>query len=221
MKALFISVHPDDETLGCGGTILKHHDLGDEIFWLILTAPTATGGYTKKFIQSREKQIELVSKSYAFSKRFELKFPAANLHAIDLLELIKKIGDVIRKIGPQVIYTVNRSDIHTDHQIAAKAIMSCTKFFRNPFLKRVLIYECISETEIAPPFVDQIFTPNIYSNIENHLDRKLEIMKIYDSELRPPPFPRSLENMRALARFRGSSVGLHYAEAFMLLGEII
>lgn len=220
MNVLFISVHPDDETLGCGGTILKHVAQGDCVYWLIITAPVKALGYSIDFIKERERQIELVSQSYQFNVTYKLDFPTTKLHTVDLSDLITSIGSVILKVEPCVVYTVNRSDVHTDHQVVARAVMSSTKSFRYPFIKRVLMYECLSETEIMPPLPENIFIPNVYSDISNFLERKIEIMKIYNSELQEPPLPRSLDAIKALARFRGASVGVTYAEAFMLLRDL-
>ena len=213
MKVLFISVHPDDETLGCGGTIFKHANQNDDLYWLIL-------GYSKEFILQRTNQIKDIAQEYQFSKTYRLGFPTTKLHTIDFSVIIDKIFSVIQEIKPEIIYTVNRSDIHTDHQVAAKAIMSCTNSFRNPFIKSILMYECISETEIAFPLPENMFIAHVYSDISNFLERKIEIMKKYESELQAPPLPRSIDNIRALARFRGATVSVQYAEAFMLLREV-
>jgi LmbE family N-acetylglucosaminyl deacetylase len=219
MKVLVISVHPDDETLGCGGTILKHKSKNDDIYWLILTEASAALGYSQEFLAKRAGQIKNISQEYQFTKTYNLGFPTTRLHTLDFSELITKISSVIQEVKPEIIYTVNRSDIHTDHQVAAKAIMSCTKSFRNPFIKRILMYECISETEMAPPLPENTFVAHVYSDISDFLERKIEIMKKYESELQEPPLPRSIDNIRALARFRGATVSVQYAEAFMLLRE--
>lgn len=219
MKILTISVHPDDETLGCGGTILKHNKLGDEIYWMIFTEADKSIGFNEDFITNRENQINIVSKKYGFKKVFQLGFLTTKLHNIDFSELIGKVSNVINEIQPEIIYMNNRSDIHSDHQIAAKAIMSCTKSFRYPFIKKILMYECVSETEIAPALPESLFIPNVYSDITDFIDEKLEIMKIYESEMQETPLPRSLDNIKALARYRGASCGAHYAEAFMLIRE--
>ncbi|WP_076789671.1 PIG-L deacetylase family protein [Chlorobium sp. KB01] len=220
MNVLVISVHPDDETLGCGGTILKHKNSNDDIFWLILTQASENLGYSKEFLSNRANQITEISNEYKFNKIFNLGFPTTKLHAIEFSEIITKISSVIQEVKPEVIYMVNRSDIHTDHQVAAKAIMSCTKSFRNQFIKRILMYECISETEIAPPLPENTFVAHVYSDISDYIDRKIEIMKKYESELQDTPLPRSIENIRALARFRGATVSVQYAEAFMLIREV-
>ena len=220
MKVLAISVHPDDETLGCGGTILKHRSNGDEVYWLILTSAKEDIGYSKEFISQRDSEIKAVSQAYDFKKTYELGLPAGHLHSVDFFELIDKTSHAIKEIKPDIIYTVNRSDIHSDHQIAAQAIFSATKSFRNTFIKRILAYECLSETEIAPPLLDNTFLPNVFSDISQFLDHKIDIMKIYESELQDPPFPRSIKNIKALARFRGSTISRDYAEAFMVLRDI-
>jgi len=220
MNVLVISVHPDDETLGCGGTILKHKNSNDDIFWLILTQASENLGYSKKFLSNRANQIAEISNEYKFNKMYNLGFPTTKLHAIEFSEIITKISAVIQEVKPEVIYMINRSDIHTDHQVAAKAIMSCTKSFRNQFIKRILMYECISETEIAPPLPENTFVAHVYSDITDYIDRKIDIMKKYESELQDTPLPRSIENIRALARFRGATVSVQYAEAFMLLREV-
>ena len=220
MKILVISVHPDDETLGCGGTILKHKKSNDEVSWLILTEASEDLGYSNKFLSNRARQIKDISHEYKFNKVYNLGFPTTKLHAVEFSEIITKISSVIQEVKPEIIYMVNRSDIHTDNQVAAKAIISSTKSFRNQFIKRILMYECISETEIAPPLPENTFVAHVYSDISDYIDKKIEIMKKYESEIQDTPLPRSIENIRALARFRGATVSVQYAEAFMLLREI-
>ncbi len=219
MKVLVVSVHPDDETLGCGGTLLKHTQKGDDVYWLIVTCATREAGFSEGFIRERDEQIRKICDVYQFRKTFNLELPATQLHRQDIGEVIKKISSIFQEVTPEVVYTVNRSDVHTDHQIVAQAIMSSAKSFRAPYIKRILMYECLSETEMAFPLPENCFLPNVYSDISEFLDKKIEIMGIYESEIQSPPLPRSLENIKALARFRGASVAVHYAEAFMLLRE--
>ena len=98
--------------------------------------------------------------------------------------------------------------------------MSATKTFNNPFLTKVLMYETISETEFAPPLQENAFMPNYFVNISEFIEKKIEIMKIFESELREHPFPRSEKNIRALATIRGAQCGVEYAESFMILKDI-
>lgn len=219
MNVLVISVHPDDETLGCGGTLLKHKRNGDTINWLIITDVSESLGYSPEKVKERQEEIKKIEKAYGFERTYNLQFQTTKLHSIDFSKLIEGISKVIYELRPELVYMINRSDIHSDHQIAAKAIISCTKSFRYPFIKKILMYECISETEIAPYFPENIFLPNVYSDISEYIDEKIKIMKIYKSEVQDAPMPRSIENIKALARYRGSTVGVNFAEAFMLVRE--
>jgi LmbE family N-acetylglucosaminyl deacetylase len=95
--------------------------------------------------------------------------------------------------------------------------MACTKSFRYPFIKKVLMYECISETEFAPAFPEKAFVPNYFVDITEFFNKKIEIMKVFESEIAEHPFPRSLRNIEALATFRGATAGCEYAEAFQVV----
>lgn len=217
MKVIVISAHPDDEVLGCGGTLLKHKKNGDEIVWIIVTGVFESHGFAAERISSRQKEIEKVSSLLGVTKVHQLDYPTMTLDSTILNPLIKKISEIFSQFSPEVIYTVNRSDAHSDHRIVFDAVAACTKSFRYPYIKRVLMYECISETEFAPMLPEKVFMPNYFVDISDFLDKKLEAMKIYESEIGEHPFPRSIENIKALALFRGASVGVNYAEAFQLI----
>jgi len=221
MKILVISPHPDDETLGCGGTILKHKDIGDKIYWLIITNIVVKNGWDKDIVEKRQKEIKTVAEMYGFEKTFKLDYPTAKLDIIPIQEIIESISKVIFEIKPEIIYLPNRSDVHTDHQITFKAAYSCTKNFRYPFIKKILMYETLSETEFAPALPENTFIPNVFVDITDYFEKKIEIMKIYNSEIMIAPLPRSLDTIEALAKYRGSRIGKKYAEAFNLLEEIL
>lgn len=220
-KVLFIAVHPDDETLGCGGTILKHKSQGDEIYWMIITAPTKNHpcGFSDQVIKERNELIKNVAEKYGFNRTIKCDFPTMMLHAVDLRDLVVTIDSYINEIKPNIIYTMFRNDVHSDHRVAFDAVYSCTKSFRKPFIERILMLEALSETEFAPAIPSTSFVPNVYVDISDFMDEKLEIMSIYEPELMPEPYPRSLSSIEALARVRGSRCGVKYAEAFMLLYE--
>lgn len=220
-KILFVSVHPDDETLGCGGTILKHKANGDEIYWIIITSPTTNHpyGFTHEMIQQRDDEIKNVTQKYGFKKTIELGFPTQLLGEINFRELIIKIDEEISTIKPDIVYLNNRNDVHSDHRIAFNAIIPATKNFRKPYIERLLMYETLSETEFAPALMDNAFIPNVFMDITDFMDKKLEIMGVYESELMPDNLPRSYSAIKALASHRGSRIGVKYAEAFVLLFE--
>lgn len=220
-KVLFVAVHPDDETLGCGGTILKHRDAGDEIYWMILTSILTDhpNHYSEESVKKRNERIKEISKAYNFTKTFDLKFPTIYLHTIELGDIISKVSEVIKNVEPETIYMMFANDVHSDHRVAFNAVYSCTKSFRYPFIRRILMQEALSETEFALATQSNIFVPNVYEDITPYIDRKLEIMSMYSTEVMQEPYPRSLSSIKALARVRGSRAGVMYAEAFQLLYE--
>lgn len=219
-KVMIIAPHPDDETLGCGGTILRHISNGDDVYWCIIT--TADGLTTdRKWLERREEEIAQVTSAYGFKNVFKLNFVATKLDSVPDNNLINAIGDVFKEIKPNVVYVPYRGDIHSDHKIVYDATMSCTKWFRFPSIEKVLIYETISETNFAMNIDSIGFRPNVFSNISGYINKKVEIMNIYESEIASHPFPRSEESIRALAVLRGATAGVDAAEAFMLVKERI
>ena len=216
-NVIVISAHPDDEVLGVGGTILKHVAAGDNVHLLIITNIFEHQGYSVNKINERQLEIAKVGRSFNLKGIIKLDYPTMTLSSSSLLKMVPDISNVFQNIKPDIIYCLNRSDAHSDHRIVFEAVMACTKSFRYPYIKRVLMYECISETEFAPALPERMFIPNYFVDISDQIDEKLEIMKIYASELGDHPFPRSIENIKSLAHFRGASVGVKYAEAFQLI----
>jgi len=220
-KILVIAPHPDDETLGCGGAILKHKSKGDKIHWLIVTAMTEDIGYSPEKIMQRSNEIQKVSKAYGFSSVHQCGFSATMLDVIPLAEIVPKIGVVIKKVIPNIVYLPFWGDVHTDHRIVFDAVSSCLKWFRYPSVKRVLAYETLSETDAALNSAANAFHPNVFVDITVFLKKKIEIMRIYNNQLGSFPFPRSEEAIRAQSALRGAASGFKAAEAFMLLKEVI
>ena len=220
-KILNIATHPDDETLGCGGTLLKHKSNGDAVHWLILTSIKEENGFDASVVETRRREIEAVSSMYTFDGVYELDFPTMQLDAIPFNRLIGNISDVFEQVEPNIVYLPFKSDVHTDHQIAFKASYSCTKSFRCPSIKKIVMMETLSETEFTHSMKEDSFIPNMFVDITDFIERKIEIMNIYKSEIGTHPFPRSERNIRALATFRGATAGCEYAEGFMILKEIV
>ena len=216
-KIVIISAHPDDEVLGAGGTILKHAAAGDEIFWLITTNISTDQGFEERKVEERQEEIRKVENALGIKKTFLLNYPTMNLSSRDIIDMVPKISKIFTEVEPEIIYCLNRSDAHSDHRFTFDAVMACTKSFRYPYIKRVLLYECISETEFAPAVPEKVFQPNYFVDISDYFKKKIEIMGIYKSEIGEHPFPRSFKNMEALSVFRGASVGVEYAEAFQLI----
>jgi len=216
-NVIVVSAHPDDETIGAGGTLLKHIKNGDQVSWLIATNVFEEQGFSKERVVSRQKEIEQVAQAFGFSNVFLLDYPTMSLSSSSIIKMVPEISDIFNKVEPEVIYCLNRSDAHSDHRVLFDAVMACTKSFRYPFIKKVLLYECLSETEFAPALTEKAFIPNYFVDISEFCKQKIEIMKIFASELGEHPFPRSEKNIEALATFRGATVGVEYAEAFQAI----
>jgi len=219
-KVLILATHPDDEVLGCGGTLFKHKSNNDEIHWLIVTDIKESEGFEKSLVDKREKEIDKVNKIFDFNSLSRLGLSTSKIDEYSMTILIKKISAIINKIKPQIIYLPFKGDIHSDHKKVFDAAYSCTKSFRYPFIKKVYMMETISETEFSLSTKDDIFIPNTFTNISEFMDKKIEAMEVYASEVGKHPFPRSERNIKALATFRGATAGYEYAESFMLLKEL-
>ena len=136
MRVLVIAPHPDDETLGCGGTLLQHRAQGDVLFWLIATRMTEDVGYTQEQIRVRAEEIRTVAAAYPFEKVFPLDFATTTLDRVPDREFARAVATVVDEVGPTIVYLPNRSDIHTDHRSTFDAAMGALKTFPAPSAKR-------------------------------------------------------------------------------------
>lgn len=221
MNILVISVHPDDETLGCGGTMLKHIATGDQVSWLIATQ-THEPTWDRATINAKAVEVEQVAKAYGVREFRKLGLPSGQLDALPLSQMIDGIREFVSRVRPSIVYLIHGGDIHTDHYAIFTAAMSVLKpFYMNKHgVRRVLCYETLSSTDAAPALPPRLFAPNVFIDVSPYLERKLEIMNLYATELHADPLPRGSGAIRALARFRGATIAVDYAEAFMLVREI-
>lgn len=220
-KVLFVAPHADDETLGCGGTILKLQNKGIEVHWLLVTSMSKDGGFTDSEIEVRNSEIDVVKKKYNFERTYQLGFVPSKLDMIAKSQLINEISSVISDLKPDQVFVPFRNDVHSDHAAVFDAVVSSTKTFRTPFVKKILAYETLSETDFTLRPDQSTFKPNIFINIEDQIEEKIDVMNVYKSEMGDFPFPRSNKAIRALSSLRGAQCGCNDAEAFILLKEII
>jgi LmbE family N-acetylglucosaminyl deacetylase len=219
-KVLVVAPHADDESLGCGGTILRYIAEGHDVYWLLVTGMQESNGYTLDVIKKRKEEIKKVTSAYGFKGVFELNFPPAALETISKGELISSMAKIICEVKPEIIYTTYRNDAHSDHEVVYDTVMSSSKSFRYPFIKKVLAYETISETDFGLKPEDGGFRPNVFVNIVPYIAKKLEILDIFESEMGEFPFPRSRVALTALSQIRGVQSNCEAAEAFMLIKEV-
>jgi LmbE family N-acetylglucosaminyl deacetylase len=219
-RILVISPHPDDETLGCGGTLLRYKKMGSRIFWMNIADRREEYEFSKQEVIQGEKETETVRSMYDFDKFINLSLRPMFLDTYPLNEIISEVSGVINSVKPDTVILPFSGDTHSDHRVVFQAAYPCTKVFRYPFIKRILMMEIISETDFAPPVSGSCFIPNYFVDISEFIDKKLEIMKKYKGEMGAHPFPRSGKNIRALAVQRGAQSGCKYAEGFMLLKAV-
>jgi N-acetylglucosamine malate deacetylase 1 len=221
MRVLVVACHPDDETLGVGGTMVHHVERGDEVRVCLLT-----DGVGSRHKQS-DLQKECAEKACAALGVTDLVFcelPDQGLDGLELVDIIRPIEAQIDEFGPQIVYTHFKEDANQDHRAAFHAtIVACRAMEETP-VERLLCYETASSTEWAPPFTGSVFSPNVFVDISDTLDRKIDAMRAYShtytSEVRPYPHPRSYEAIEVHARSRGVAAGMKAAEAFMLVREL-
>ena len=218
-KILVIAPHPDDEVLGCGGTIAKHVKEGDEVYLCIVTKGY-TPDWSEEFIKNRPKEIKKSNEILGIEKTYFLNFPTAKLDTIPQKELNDSISNIVKEIKPEIVYAPHEGDLSKEHRLIFEAALVATRPKPGSSVKKILCYETLSETEWGRNLIKKMFIPNVYIDISNTLKEKLKAMKAYKSELKEYPHPRSLEIIKALAKKRGSEAGLKFAEAFMLIREI-
>lgn len=219
MRILVVSPHPDDETLGAGGTILRLLAEGNKVYWLNVTTILNTNKFPLDMIERRKEQLQEIEKFYHFSGVYHLNMPTTELESIDSGEAIDIIGKIFKEVEPEILILPDYNDAHSDHKRVFDWCYACSKVFRFPSVKQIMTMEIISETEFGGPA--DSFVPNYYIDITDYMDKKMQAIEIYDTELGDFPFPRSRENIKALAMLNGARSGVRYAEAFRLIKYIV
>ena len=219
MKVLVVSPHPDDETLGAGGTIKRFIDEGNEVYWLNITTVKGNNNFSHDLISKIDYQIKQIEKIYNYSGVFHLNLPTTKLSSIDDNIAIERIGKIIKNIQPNIMILPDYNDAHSDHKKVFDWCFACTKVFRYPSIKEVMTMEIVSETDYGRP--ENKFVPNYFVDITEYINHKINALKIYDTEIGEPPFPRSIETVMALATLCGGMSGVRYAEGFRLIKKII
>jgi len=217
---LIVAAHPDDEILGCGGTVARLVREGGEAFALIL-GEGITSRDRKRDTRKRKKDIENLKKQCKEANRiigvkevFFYDLPDNRFDTIAFLDIVKKIEEIKSKIYPSVIFTHYRNDLNIDHRITYQAVITAARPILGESVKEIYAFEIPSSTEWNYPMS---FSPQVFFDIEKTINLKLKAFQQYKSEIRNFPHPRSLEGIKLSARLWGIKVGLKYAEAFQVV----
>lgn len=211
---LVIAAHPDDEILGCGGSIIKLKKKCN-INVLFMTDGVSARKKNHEKIIERRNSCERLFKKLGIKKPIFFDFPDNQMDRVPLLEIVKKIEKIVKEIKPQTIFTHYSECLNIDHQITCKAVLTACRPIKNTTVKKILSFEVLSSTEWSK-FKNKGFEPNYFINITKEIKNKISSMKYYKMELRKYPHSRSIKAIEALARFRGVSCGVEYAEGFYL-----
>jgi len=219
MKVLAMVAHPDDEVLGAGGTLARHALQGDEVHIAFLTdgvgARSAAHAAADRRVAAAKQAAVVLG---ACAPRF-FNFSDNRLDGVALLDVVKAVEAVVNDIGPHTIYTHHAGDLNIDHVICHRAVMTACRPLPGSSVRQIFAIEVVSSTEWAP-HPTAVFVPTRFVDIAATRVAKQRALAAYAEEMRPFPHPRSQESVEALERWRGTSAGLSYAEAFMVLRDI-
>lgn len=225
MNILIIAAHPDDEVLGCGGTVTKLVQEGHDVYIAILGE-----GVTSRYEEREQAENGLVESIRACSQQVAqnlgvkdlilYSLPDNRFDTVPLLDVVKVIEKLLGSLRPQVLYTHSGGDLNIDHQITFRAVMTAARPIAEHPVKEIYSFEIASSTEWAFQQLQRVFRPNVFVDIAATIETKLQCMEIYESEARTFPHPRSSEALRVQSRRWGSVVGLEYAEAFELIRSV-
>ena len=216
-KILIVAAHPDDEVLGCFGTVARLIQEGYEAYTLIL-GEGKTSRDTQRDVEHKKNELALLNEeiikantTIGIKQVFTCNFPDNRFDTVALLDIVKEIENIKSLIKPDIIFTHYEHDLNFDHQLTYKAVLTATRPMEYESVKELYSFEVLSSTEWSYPLS---FAPDTFFDIGNTLELKINAMHKYRSELREYPHPRSLESIKLLAQTRGMSVGLLFAEAF-------
>ncbi len=220
MNVLVIAPHPDDEILGVGGTIAKSVAQGNDVYVCVVTKGCEPLFSDEGVEQTRE-ECRKADKYLGVKETIFLDFPAVMLENVPRYKLNAGIGDVIQNLKPDEVYIPHRGDMQLDHKMIVDAAMVGLRPKYAHKVKRIYAYETLSETGWDIPNTLNEFIPNVYNNISDYLNKKIEAISLFKSQIFEYPNTRSIKAIEALGIYRGTNVGVRAAEAFCLIREIM
>ena len=220
-KIVVIAAHPDDELLGCGGTLIKHSKKkGDYIKTLILGQGMLSRGEDESVLTHLRADAKKANDIIGVNELKFFEFPDNAFDSVPLLKIIKVVENEIDDYQPDIIYTHFSHDLNIDHRRTFEAVMTACRpqpGFKNPDIYSFYIQsstDWISSTEATQ------FVPNVFVDVENEIERKIEALAAYQTEMREYPHSRSLESIRVFSRYWGTRFGKRFSEPFILVRSV-
>lgn len=213
---LVVAAHPDDEVLGCGGTIAKHNFQGDKVHVAFMAdGIKSRAKFSDKDIINRTEALKSVKNILNIQTINSLGFEDNQMDNVPLLKIVQKLEGIIKQIKPNIIYTHHYGDLNVDHQLTYEAVMTACRPLPNFFVKEIYGFEVLSSTEWSNSEKFK-FKPNYFVDISKYLAKKISAAQAYNEEMRDPPHSRSIKHLEVLAQHRGYTVGIDRAEAFQV-----
>jgi len=222
-----IAAHPDDEILGCGGTIARHVQSGDKVFVMIM----AEGVTSRDRSRDRGGRVEVLSALAESAQEANRivgttlltleNYPDNRMDSLDRLDVIKLVEEFLKTHRPSIVYTHHAGDVNIDHRCIHEAVVTACRPMPGTEIATLLFFEVASSTEWQVPGSAPSFCPNWFVDVSEQLEKKLNALGAYSSEMRPWPHARSIEALEHLARWRGATIGVDAAEAFILGRHIL
>jgi len=223
-KILIVAAHPDDEVLGCFGTVARMIEEGCEAYTLILGEGKTSRDDSRNVSVRKDEmsalslEMEEANSLIGIKKVFTAGLPDNRFDSVDLLDVVKSVLKVKEEVLPDVVFTHYANDLNIDHRVTYNAVLTACRPMAGETVKEIYSFEVLSSTEWNYPLT---FSPDTYFDISGTIRKKTEAMKIYDSEIRDFPHPRSVEGIKLNARWHGMRTGLEYAEAFKCVRRLV
>ncbi len=220
---LVVAAHPDDEVLGCGGTIARHTAAGDRVSVLFLAdgVSSRAGQTDDAEVELRKQAASLAAQALGTEPPRFFGGPDNALDSLPLIEIVRAVEAAVADISPNVVYTHHGADLNIDHRIACQAVLTACRPLPDSGVRAIYAFEVPSSTEWAGPGIGPPFVPRRFVDISSSLESKRQAVAAYDDEMRDFPYPRSMEAIEALAKWRGAGAGCPAAEAFDVLREVV
>lgn len=222
-RVLVIAAHPDDEVLGCGGTIARYAGRGDEVHVAIMAEGITSRDDERDRSACGDELSALAKAAREANRRLGVTnvtlgtLPDNRMDSLARLDVTKRLEQVIAEVKPDIVYTHHCGDVNIDHRRLHEAVVTaCRPMPDTQVVRELLFFEVASSTEWQPPGSATPFVPNWFVDISHTLQTKLEALRIYESEMRPWPHARSVDAVTHQARWRGATIGVEAAEAFVL-----
>ena len=214
---LAIAAHPDDEVIGCGGTLARHSRQGDNVCILILADGVSSRGDDPAQLQRRRQAAEKAAIELGARDLKLLDFPDNRLDQLPLLEIVQAIELVLREVNPDIVYTHHAGDLNIDHVLVHRAVVTACRPLVPVNIQLIAAFEVLSSTEWTSPSQNNVFVPRLFVNIADTFNCKVAALRCYSEEMREYPHPRSEQSLTALAAYRGVMAGFEMAEAFEII----